>query len=101
MPAALSQLMAYLFPMHLPGWSVKHTYTVQCVIDGVSLALFCTHRVWCMPSKMASPASNPLFHDATPSLAAVLLQFMKMDVEGYEKHVMEGATALLQEHNVW
>jgi hypothetical protein len=54
-----------------------------------------------MPSKMASPASDPLVHDATPSLAAVLLQFMKMDVEGYEKHVMEGATALLQEHNVW
>jgi hypothetical protein len=30
-----------------------------------------------------------------------MLQFMKMDVEGYEQQVLEGATALLKEHNVW
>jgi hypothetical protein len=30
-----------------------------------------------------------------------LLQFMKMDVEGYEQQVLQGATALLQKHNVW
>jgi FkbM family methyltransferase len=31
----------------------------------------------------------------------LLPQFMKMDVEGYEQRVLEGATALLQQHNVW
>lgn len=26
---------------------------------------------------------------------------MKMDVEGFELHVLRGATGLLQAHNVW
>lgn len=29
------------------------------------------------------------------------VQVMKMDVEGFEKQVLEGATGLLTKHNVW
>ncbi|WIA32034.1 hypothetical protein OEZ86_002886 [Tetradesmus obliquus] len=35
------------------------------------------------------------------TLLAEDVLFMKMDVEGYEQQVLEGATALLREHNVW